>query len=49
MIVLSFTPEQLAIIDQALSHRPYGEVAALVNDINRQIAEAQQKEATDAT
>lgn len=39
---LSFTQEQLAIIDRALSSRPYGEVAALINEINQQIATQQQ-------
>lgn len=43
MIPLTFTPEQLAILDRALQMRPYGEVAALIAEINRQLAEHQEK------
>lgn len=40
MHTLSLTDEQLAIIDRALSQMPYGMVAPLVVEINRQIAAA---------
>lgn len=41
MIVLTFTPDQLAVIDRALAQMPYGQVAPLIADINRQITDAQ--------
>ena len=39
MITLSFTPEQLAVIDRALQAQPYAIAAPLIAEINRQIAE----------
>ena len=36
-----FTPEQLQIIDAALVRMPYGQVAALIAEINKQLAEQQ--------
>lgn len=44
-MTLNLTPEQLAIIDRALSAMPYGQVAALIADINRQLAEPAKKPA----
>lgn len=44
MHTLTFTEEQLAIIDKALAQMPYGLVAPLVHEINRQLNEAQPKE-----
>lgn len=41
---LKLTEEQLAIIDRALAQMPYGMVAPLVAEINRQLAEAQKPE-----
>lgn len=40
MHTLSLTDEQLAVIDKALSQMPYGMVAPLVAEINRQLAAA---------
>lgn len=34
---LTLTTEQLAIIDRALSQQPYGIVAGLITEINRQL------------
>lgn len=39
-MTLTFTPEQLAVIDRALQAMPYHMVAALIADINCQLAEA---------
>lgn len=36
---IELSEQALAIIARALSLRPYGEVAALIEDIERQIAE----------
>ena len=44
MHTLTLTHEQLVIIDKALSQMPYGMVAPLVAEINRQLAEAQKPE-----
>lgn len=44
MHTLTLTDAQLAIIDRALAQMPYGMVAPLVADINRQI-DAQQPQA----
>lgn len=41
MITLKFTPQELAIINDALMQMPYGRVALLVQAINKQIQEAQ--------
>jgi hypothetical protein len=38
---LTFTAEQLAILDRALQQLPYHLAAPLLNEINRQIAETQ--------
>ncbi|UNY40278.1 hypothetical protein KLEP181_gp24 [Paracoccus phage vB_PmaP_KLEP18-1] len=38
MHTLTLTDEQLAIIDRALAQMPYGMVAPLVNEINRQLS-----------
>lgn len=40
-MTLTFTNEQLAIIDRALGQMPYAQVAPLIADINRQITDAQ--------
>lgn len=40
-MTLTFTNEQLAIIDRALGQMPYAQVAPLIADINRQIEEQQ--------
>lgn len=37
MTTLTFTAEQLTIIDQALQQMPYGVVAPLIANINAQI------------
>lgn len=37
MIILQFTPQELAILDRALIDRPYREVAPLIASINRQL------------
>lgn len=42
MVSLSFTNEQLAIIDRALAQRPYGEVAGLIHAINQQLAQSKE-------
>jgi len=39
-MTLTFTPEQLAVIDRALQAMPYHMAAPLIAEINRQIAEA---------
>ena len=39
MFTLEFTSAQLIILDAALQNMPYGQVAALIADINRQIAD----------
>lgn len=44
MHTITITEEQLAIIDRALAQMPYGMVAPLVAEINRQLAEAQKPE-----
>ena len=44
MHTITITEEQLAIIDRALAQMPYGMVAHLVAEINRQLAEAQKPE-----
>lgn len=44
MITLTFTPQELAIINDALMQMPYGRVAMLVQAINKQIQEAKPKE-----
>ena len=36
---LEFTVEQIQILDKALQQMPYGMVAQLIHDINRQLAE----------
>jgi hypothetical protein len=41
MITLKFTPQEMAIINDALMQMPYGRVALLVQNINKQIQEAQ--------
>ena len=38
---ITITEEQLSIIDRALAQMPYGMVAALIAEINRQLVEAQ--------
>lgn len=37
MIELTFTPAQMAILDRALSSRPYQEVADLIASMNAQL------------
>ena len=44
MHTITITEEQLAIIDRALAQMPYGVVAPLVAEINRQLAEVQKPE-----
>ena len=44
MYTIKINEEQLSIIDKALSQMPYGMVAPLVAEINRQLAEAQKPE-----
>ena len=44
MHTITITEEQLAIIDRALAQMPYGMVAALIGEINRQLAESQKPE-----
>ena len=43
MIELKFTDQELQVLSLALSKLPYGQVVALIGNINEQIA-AQQKE-----
>ena len=43
MITLQFTEQQLLIIDKALQQMPYGMVAALIAEINKQISAQQGK------
>jgi hypothetical protein len=43
MITLKFTPQELAVLNDALMQMPYGRVALLVQNINKQIQEAQQQ------
>jgi hypothetical protein len=37
MITLTFTPQELAVINKALMLAPYGEVAPVVHSINQQL------------
>jgi hypothetical protein len=37
MITLTFTPQELAVINRALMLAPYGEVAPVVQSINQQL------------
>jgi hypothetical protein len=37
MITLTFTPQELAVINRALMLAPYGEVAPVVQSINKQL------------
>jgi hypothetical protein len=39
MIILTFTPQELAVINRALMLAPYGEVAPVVQSINKQLQE----------
>ncbi len=41
MITLNFTPQELAVLNDALMQMPYGRVALLVQNINKQIQEQQ--------
>lgn len=41
MITLTFTPQELAIINDALVQMPYGRVVLLIQSINKQIQESQ--------
>jgi hypothetical protein len=43
MINLKFTQQELAVLNDALMQMPYGRVALLVQNINKQIQEAQQQ------
>jgi hypothetical protein len=43
MITLNFTPQELAVLNDALMQMPYGRVAPLVQNINKQIQAAQQQ------
>jgi hypothetical protein len=43
MITLNFTPQELAVLNDALMQMPYGRVAPLVQNINKQIQEQQQQ------
>jgi hypothetical protein len=44
MITLNFTPQELAVLNDALMQMPYGRVALLVQNINNQIQKAQQQQ-----
>ena len=37
MITLNFTEQQLSVIDRALAQMPYGQVAPIIADINKQL------------
>lgn len=41
MITLTFTQEQMQVLNEALSNLPFKFAAPLVNDINKQIQEQQ--------
>lgn len=41
MITLTFTPQELAVINKALMLAPYGEVAPVVHSINQQLQKAE--------
>lgn len=49
MITLTFTPQELAIINDALVQMPYGRVALLIQSINKQIQEAQTQPPQEST
>lgn len=40
-VTLKFTQEHLAILNEGLVRLPYAQVAALINEINQQIADQQ--------
>jgi len=40
-VTLKFTPQELAVINDALMQMPYGRVVLLIQSINKQIQEAQ--------
>ena len=42
MFNLTFTPEQMKVLSDALSEMPFKIAAPLINDINAQITNAQQ-------
>jgi alpha-D-ribose 1-methylphosphonate 5-triphosphate synthase subunit PhnG len=44
MITLNFTQQELAVLNDALMQMPYGRVAPLVQNINKQIQAAQQQQ-----
>lgn len=44
MVNLSFTTEELFILDKALQELPYGQVVKLINNINKQLSVEQVEE-----
>lgn len=51
MITLTFTQEQMQVLNEALSNLPFKFAAPLINDINKQIQEQQNvvKETADVS
>lgn len=45
MFVIKFTEEDMKVLDRALKVLPYCEVAPIINSINKQVRDGQEKEA----